>query len=66
VANCGAFVEDDAVCGFEYFNDGTRIVAGSFDDLDAFFYDNAGVGGIIWGNKSWEEGDIDTELRKKS
>lgn len=61
MADRGAFMKDDAVCGFELFDDGTVAIACGFDDADPFFDDNAGIGVVIWGYEGREEGQVNSE-----
>ena len=54
-------MEDGDVSGFEHFDDGPGVVAGRFNDLDAFVDDDLRVGGVVGGCERREEGKIHAE-----
>lgn len=61
MADCGAFMKDCAVGGFELLDDGTRAVAGGFDDCDAFVNNGLCVPVVVGRHKGGKEGEIDAE-----
>ena len=58
---CGAFMQDDAACGFQSLDDWTGAVACGLDNVDAFFDDNASVGMVVWWDERGEECEVDAE-----
>lgn len=59
--DAGALVQDDAVGGFQLLDHGAGAVARGLDDVDPFFDYHAGVGAVVWGNESGEEGQVHAE-----
>ena len=52
----GAFVKNRAIGFFQLSYDWPGGVSRCFDDADAFFDYDTGVGVVVWGDESGEEG----------
>ena len=61
VADCGAFVQDYAVSGFELFDHRSWAVSRSLDNLDPFFDDCFSVSMVVRRYKGGEEGKVDSK-----
>lgn len=61
VADCGAFMEDGAVSGFELLDKRARIVAGSLDNGDAFVNNGLRIAVVIGRNQGGKKGEVDAE-----